>query len=57
MLYDNQDPRSATGRLFSKMMVTIIVITTLALLYFGPQSRNHEVFGGRAPATSLDAAE
>jgi hypothetical protein len=57
MPYDNQDSRSATGRLFSKMMVTIVVLTTLALVSFGPQSRNHEVFGGRTPSTSLDTAD
>ena len=32
MLYDNRDPRVATGRLFSTMMVTIILLTTLALI-------------------------
>jgi hypothetical protein len=57
MLYHQQDPRAAPGRLFSTMMVTIILLTTLALISFGPQSRNQETFGGRAPSTSLDAAE
>jgi hypothetical protein len=52
ILYDNTDPRVATGRLFSTMMVTIILLTTLALVSFGPQSTNHEVFGGRTPSTA-----
>ena len=57
MLYHQQDTRAATGRLFSRMMVTIILLTTLALISFGPQSGNHEAFNGRAPQTSLDTAE
>ena len=57
LLYDNPDPRAATGRLFSTMMVTIILLTTLAVISFGPQSGNHEAFGGRALSTSLDTAE
>jgi len=57
MLYHQQDTRAATGRLFSRMMVTIILLTTLALISFGPQSGNHEAFSGRAPQTSLDTAE
>jgi hypothetical protein len=47
ILYDNPSRRTETGRLFSKMMVTIILLTTLALIAFGPQSRNYDTFGGR----------
>jgi hypothetical protein len=57
MLYHQQDTRTAPGRLFSTMMGTIILITTLAVISFGPQSGNHEAFSGRAPSTSLDASE
>lgn len=57
ILHDNPDPRVATGRLFSTMMVTIIVLTMLALVSFGPQSTNQEVFGGRTPSTALLPAE
>jgi hypothetical protein len=57
MLYHQQDTRAATGRLFSRMMVTIILLTTLALISFGPQSGNHEAFSGRATQTLLDTAE
>jgi hypothetical protein len=39
------------------MMVTIILLTTLALVSFGPQSSNQEVFGGRTPSTALVPAE
>ena len=38
------------GTLFSKMMVTIIMLTTLALISFGPKSITSETFGGRAGA-------
>jgi hypothetical protein len=55
--YDSPNPRAETGRLFSTMMVWIILLTTLAVISFGPQSGNHEAFSGRAPSTSLDAAE
>ena len=57
MRYHQQDTRAATGRLFSTMMVTIILLTTLAVISFGPHSGNHEAFNGRAPSTSLDGAE
>jgi hypothetical protein len=57
LLHDNPDPRAATGRLFSTMMVTIILLTTLAVVALGPQSGNHEAFSGRTPSTSLDFAE
>ena len=57
MLYHQQDTRAANGRLLSTMMVTIILLTTLAVISFGPLSGNHEAFGGRAPSTSLDTAE
>ena len=57
ILHDDPDPRVATGRLFSTMMVTIIVLTMLALVSFGPQSTNQEVFGGRTPSTALLPAE
>ena len=53
MFFDNPDTRAATGRLFSTMMVTIIVLTTLALVFFGPQSGNHEALSGRAPSTAV----
>ena len=36
MLYHQQDPRAAAGRLFSTMMVWIILLTTLAVISFGP---------------------
>ena len=53
--YDH-DPRAATGRLFSRMMVTVVLVTTLALIAFGAQSGNHEAFGGRTPSlTTLPA--
>ena len=57
LLYDNPDPRVATGRLFSTMMVTIIVLTTLALVSFGSLSSNHQVFSGRTPSAALVPAE
>ena len=57
MRYHQQDTRAATGRLFSTKMVTIILLTTLAVISFGPHSGNHEAFSGRAPSTSLDGAE
>jgi len=57
ILYHHQDPRVATGRLFSTMMVTIILLTTLALVSFGSQSSNYEAFGGRTPSTALFPAE
>ncbi len=57
MLYHQQNTRAATGRLFSTMMVTIVLLTTLAVISFGPQSGNYEAFSGRAPSASLDTAE
>lgn len=57
ILYDNPDSRVATGRLFSTMMVTIILLTTVALVTFGPQSITQEVFGGRTPSTALVPTE
>jgi hypothetical protein len=55
--YDSPNPLAETGRLFSTMMVTIILLTTLALISFGPQSSNHEAFGGRTSSTALFPAE
>ena len=57
ILSDNPESRAATGRLFSTMMVMIILLTTLALVTFGPQSVTQEVFGGRTPSTVLVPAE
>jgi hypothetical protein len=57
LLYDHPNPRAATGRLFSTMMVTIILLMTLALVSLGPQPSNQEVFGGRTPSTALFPAE
>ena len=57
ILYDNPGPRTETGRLFSKMMMTIILLTTLALVYFGSQSSNNDAFIGRTPSTALIPAE
>ena len=54
---DNPESRAAPGRLFSTMMVMIILLTTLALVTFGPQSVTQEVFGGRTPSTALVPAE
>ncbi|MTD93591.1 hypothetical protein GIW81_04490 [Hyphomicrobium sp. xq] len=48
MTYPGQSPQVPAGTLFSKMMVTIIVLTTLALISFGPKSITSETFGGRA---------
>ena len=45
-----QRPQAAIGTLFSKMMVTIIMLTTLALISFGPKSITSETFGGRGGA-------
>lgn len=50
MTYPRQAPQVPTGTLFSKMMVTIVVLTTLALISFGPKSITSETFGGRAGA-------
>jgi len=50
MTYPGQRPQVATGTLFSKMMVTIIMLTTLALISFGPKSITSETFGGRGGA-------
>jgi hypothetical protein len=55
--YNSLDPRAETGRLFSRMMVMIILLTTLALVAFGPQSITQEVFGGRTPSTVFVPAE
>jgi hypothetical protein len=57
MLHNRHDPSTATGRLFSRMMVTIVVLMTLALVTFGPQSMTQEVFSGRTPSTALVPAE
>ena len=57
LLYDTPNPRAATVRLFSTMMVTIILLTTLALVSFGPQSSNQDVFGGRTLSTAIVPAE
>ena len=57
ILSGNPEPRAATGRLFSTMMVMILLLTTLALVTFGPQSVTQEVFGGRTPSTALVPAE
>ena len=48
MTYPGQSPQVPVGTLFSKMMVTIIMLTTLALISFGPKSITSETFGGRA---------
>lgn len=45
MTYNSKDPRVQVGTLFSKMMVAIILFTTFALVWFGPQSRTSESFG------------
>ncbi|MBZ0210295.1 MAG: hypothetical protein K8F92_11660 [Hyphomicrobium sp.] len=49
---DTRDPRVQIGTLFSKMMVVIILLTTIALVWFGPQSRNYETLGGRTPTAA-----
>jgi hypothetical protein len=48
MTYQRQ--QAAIGTVFSKMMVTIIMLTTLALISFGPKSITSETFGGRGGA-------
>ena len=48
-----RDHEITTGRLFSRMMGTIILLTTLALISFGPQSSTQAIFGGRTPSISL----
>ena len=50
MTHPGRTPQVAIGTLFSKMMVTIIMLTTLALISFGPKSITSETFGGRAGA-------
>jgi len=57
ILYDNPGRRTETGRLFSKMIVAIILLTTLALIAFGPQSRSYDAFGGRTHSTALVPAQ
>jgi hypothetical protein len=57
MILHDPHARVATGRLFSTMMVTIILLTTLTLIAFGPRSSNLEAFGGRTPSTTLSPAE
>ena len=57
ILSDNPDARVATGRLFSTMMVMIILLTTLPLVAFGPQSITQEAFGGRTRSTVLVPAD
>ena len=57
MLYHQQESRAATGRLFSKMMGAIILLTTIALISFGPQSSTHEVFGGRTASSAEKSTE
>jgi hypothetical protein len=54
---DHPDLRVATGRLFSRMMVAVILLTTLALITFGPRSSTQDVFGGRTPSTAVVPAE
>ena len=55
--YDTLNPRAETGRLFSRMMLAIILLTTLALISFGPQSITQDVFGGRTLSTAVQTAE
>ena len=50
MTYPGQTSQVATGTLFSKMMVIIIMLTMLALISFGPKSITSETFGGRGGA-------
>ena len=54
---DHPDPRVGTGRLFSRMMVAVILLTTLALISFGPQSSTQDAFGGRTPSTAVLPAD
>jgi hypothetical protein len=55
MVTFDHEPRAATGRLFSRMMVTVVLLTMLALIGFGPRSGNHEAFGGRTPSSTFPA--
>lgn len=57
MILHDRHARVATGRLFSTMMVTIILLTTLTLIGFGPRSINQEAFGGRTPSAAIAPAE
>ena len=50
MTYPGGASHTPTGTLFSKMMVIIIMLTTLALISFGPKSITSETFGGRGGA-------
>ncbi len=56
MTYPGQTPQVAIGTLFSKMMVIIVMLTTLALISFGPKSITSETFGGRGGAAQTAIA-
>lgn len=47
------EPVIQPGALYSRMMVAIVLCTTLAVLWFGPQSRTTENFAGRTPSTFI----
>lgn len=48
-------PFNATGSLFSKMMVTIILLFVAALLYLSAPANDHHSFGGRTHSAAFPA--
>jgi hypothetical protein len=52
---DAFEARTQVGRLYSKMMVAIVVITTIALLSLPQSHSGPEGFRGRTPAGDISA--